>query len=274
VDERVEIARKVLEVGTKNDCPQPQGTCSESEQGVLNTLTGGVQDLNSEVDKGSTEPEEENQAGAPPPPTTSTEPDSSAFSNIEENSASEAERSTEDRIALLAQLQRDNQRKANERKMQGSRRSEQSRENLKGGKHEVYKKDLRKLAGRWRDGMYELFPDVQVAKWGGKEMGQVGKLVELHGAEVVGISLDYVQREWGSIKQRFLKGKGSYPSVGLLLRFHDVLCLEAQKWQKIRADLEAGRKWLKDHPDELYMPDELDRRFTKAEEEYKALTGG
>lgn len=96
------------------------------------------------------------------------------------------------------------------------------------------KRQLQTLEDHWRTLMKDKFSGVHIAPWEGRERGQVWNLVEKYTGEIVQEALSYLVEQWDEIRTRMLKGRGGVPSVGFLLRFHDVLVVESQLWTEYR----------------------------------------
>jgi hypothetical protein len=125
---------------------------------------------------------------------------------------------------------------------------------------------LRRFEEIWCVGMRRAFPDLEIAKWGPAERGKARNLLQKYSGPVVEQALDYLISEWPSINERILKGRGSVPSLGLLLKVHDILVPEAQRWAGNADVLREYEQWFKDHPNDPYPPDELERRYRAAQE--------
>jgi hypothetical protein len=82
----------------------------------------------------------------------------------------------------------------------------------------------------WFDEMRLKYKDLTLpSRWQIKELAQVRKLLVLYKAELVGQAMRYLIAAWDDIRDRYLKGKSGYPSVGFLLACHGSLFLEAQE---------------------------------------------
>lgn len=148
------------------------------------------------------------------------------------------------------------------------------RENLEGdggGSSVSTRKQLKKLEAMWTEGIREMLPDVTVAAWGGKERGQARQLLEKYDGNIVETGVDYVLREWDSIRDRFLRGRGVVPTLGFLLKFHDSLIIEAQLWNEFRkAELE-WKEFFRKNPGSLYPPADLEKKYKAAKKKFEAL---
>lgn len=181
----------------------------------------------------------------------------------------------------LEKLRAQNQaaaRAEGEARMRESRKSEENLKNSKGRDVPIsMKQAFRQMEAEWREGMKQRFPDVTVAMWGAKERGCVKPLVEAYGVQVAGISVSYVLAEWESISERFLRGRGAVPSLGVLSRFHDVLCIEAQRWITLKKLEDELVDWSKNNPAKpgrmVRAPTDLVERINKARTEMEAIRG-
>jgi len=125
------------------------------------------------------------------------------------------------------------------------------------------KKQLQTLEETWRFLMEDKFPGIQIAAWEGRERGQVWNLVEKYTGEIVKEALQYLVERWDEIRTRMLKGKGGVPSVGFLLRFHDVLVVESQLWTEYRHVKKQVDDYYGGDPYKPDPPEPLNSRYEK-----------
>jgi biotin operon repressor len=126
-------------------------------------------------------------------------------------------------------------KKRAEAQMQKAKAKEAKMEALGGKPVPVTRrKQLQTLEKTWCSLMEDKFQGVRIAPWEGRERGQVWNLVEKYSGEIVQEALSYLVERWDEIRTRMLKGRGGVPSVGFLLRFHDVLVVESQLWTEYR----------------------------------------
>jgi len=158
-----------------------------------------------------------------------------------------------------------------------NRKNEQRATNLQGNGLNGSKltpeqrKRLKKCEGLWLSGMRARWPDATFAAWSGKERGQCTKLLKLYPGDLVGQALSYVITNWDAIKERLFRGKGSFPTVGMVLRLHDVLVPEAETLGKALAVRDEYKQWFKDNPNSLYPPDDLEARYNAVKPDLEAL---
>lgn len=160
-----------------------------------------------------------------------------------------------------------------EQNLQRLRVREQREQNLKsdGPKSLSRRRLLKRFEEIWLTEMRDRFPGIQFAGWEAKERGQMDQLTEKYSGEVVEHALRYVVRRWDKIQARFLRGKGGMPSLGFLVKLHDVLVPESQRWAELSVVEKEWEDWSKANPNDLYPPDDLKERFTKAQKELEAL---
>jgi AraC-like DNA-binding protein len=163
-------------------------------------------------------------------------------------------------------------RAAREEKLAKTRDKEIKEQNLKGGVVSLSRtKILKRLEARWMQEMADRFPGLKFATWGPKEKKQAYDLVEKYGGEIIEYAVQYLIREWERIQARYLKGKGSVPGLGFLLKFHDSLVPEAQRYGKLLAIREEWQGWFKQHPGDMYPPGDLEKRYQEARRDLEAL---
>lgn len=133
------------------------------------------------------------------------------------------------------------------------------------------RRELQQIESSWTSMMQARFPGVKLAAWAGKERGQVKLLMEKYGGPITRLALDYVVSYWDDIRNRFFKGKGGVPSIGFLLKFHDVIVIEAQRrseWLKVKEDWE---RWHTQNPSSPYPPPELEAQFQRCKRDVEGL---
>jgi len=163
-------------------------------------------------------------------------------------------------------------RAAREAQTNKARVREQCQANLasKGPKEMSKRKQVAKLQETWRKAMTARYPSLSFARWEGKEAGQALKLAEKYSGPVAEQALDYLVTNWDAIQQRLLKGKGTVPSLGLLLKCHDILVPEAQQWASLRGVQKEWRDWFDLHPGK-YPPSELRARYDAVKSDLEKL---
>lgn len=123
----------------------------------------------------------------------------------------------------------------------------------------------------WLDSLRSRWDDTLFATWGPKERGQVAHLLDRYSGVVVEQALRYVVDQWDSIKSRLFKGKGTFPSVGVVVAMHNILVPEAQLWSKIATIRQEYDQWFRDHPNDMVPPAELKERYDSARKDMEAL---
>jgi hypothetical protein len=152
-----------------------------------------------------------------------------------------------------------------------AKKREQAKKNLEGGAVPPARaKQLKALENLWRDLMEVHQPKLTIAKWGGKERGQAWQLVEKYDGKIVQDALRYVVENWESIRKRFFKGSGGKPTVGLVLRLHDSLVIEAQTWSEHQGTISEWEQWFRDNPHDLPSSD-LRARYERAKKDLQGL---
>jgi hypothetical protein len=142
-----------------------------------------------------------------------------------------------------------------------------------GGKGAAKDKSFGKLVTRlesaWRAAFTQHFPDTPLAAWSGREVGQVGQLVEKYNGEIAKEGLLYVAKNWTVISERFKKAP-QVPTPGWLLSLHDSLIPEASKFGKVVGVLEEWNSWWAENPKKR-PPQELKKRFEAHRKELESL---
>lgn len=133
-----------------------------------------------------------------------------------------------------------------------------------------YKRLVTALQREFVRGYKEFFPDVPLAKWAGKEHGQIKQLVEKYSGEQVSYGLNYMLLNWTVISKRFHR-KASVPSPGFLLSFHNDLIPEAVRWSRVADVKREYDTWVEANPYILEVPLELRRKYEEVKGELEAL---
>lgn len=153
-----------------------------------------------------------------------------------------------------------------------NRKREKNLANLQGKVQPVGKrKQMEQIEAQWRSALHDKFPELALAQWAGRERGQVQMLIEKYGGPLAGLSLDYVVKNWEIIRGRFLKGTGGVPSVGFVLRFHEVLVAEAQQWTAVKIVQAEIEQWQRENPSIPVLPHELSSKARSLAPTAKAL---
>lgn len=113
----------------------------------------------------------------------------------------------------------------------------------------------------WRECLDRLAPGVTVAAWQVRERSQIKGLLDRYGPDVVQDALRYVCRRWDFLRKRFFRGQGGVPSIGFLVKFHDVIVPEAQQWHQVETVKRERDAWFADNPHEYAAPPELEARY-------------
>lgn len=174
------------------------------------------------------------------------------------------------RIIAAAQ---EKSRKQREENMAKAKKRETAVSNLAGrpATSAVMKPTLR-LEAVWLEEMKKRYPDVVFPAWEAKERGMMKRLLDKYGDAVTEKLLRYVVRSWDKIQEKFFKGKTSVPSLGFVVRFHDVMALEAQTKGDGESVADIEREidaWQAANPGES-MPSELRQRYREALKQEKS----
>lgn len=109
--------------------------------------------------------------------------------------------------------------------------AELRRQNLRGKRPS---RELLRLEERWFEGVRQFWPDTEFAAWGPREYGQVRGLLGRYSHDVVELLLEYASWGWRAINARYFKGAGTVPTVGMVVKMHDLISPEAQRWGPYR----------------------------------------
>jgi hypothetical protein len=171
--------------------------------------------------------------------------------------------------------------KAFQRGSQGAREAQGGEGRRKGGGRARSRKgparsreswaQLDALEPVWVGGLRAGWPDVDFAAWGPAERGQIDWLLERYSGEVVEQALRYVVGQWTAIKTRMFKGQGTFPSLRVLVKLHDVLVPEAQRWNEISSVKHEYDAWFAANPNAMVPPQDLGGRYDAVKNEMKAL---
>lgn len=123
----------------------------------------------------------------------------------------------------------------------------------------------------WREEFARVFSEITLAGWQVRERSQIKTMLDKYGFDVVSASLRYLCRRWDFLRARFFRGKGGVPSIGFLVRFHDVVAPEAQQWLQAEAVKRERDAWFAEHPHEFAAPSELEQRYEKIRSTLRSL---
>lgn len=154
-----------------------------------------------------------------------------------------------------------------QKRMKAQEAKEQRQKNLKSGGPKG--PGVRALEKVWVECMAVLEPELTIA-WDAKQRGQAKHLIERYGVQIASDALRYVVENWNKIGPRYFKRPG-VPTVGLVLKLHDSLVIEAQKWSQHRETISEWEEWAKENPYSLDPPGDLKARYQKAKNELQAL---
>lgn len=137
-------------------------------------------------------------------------------------------KSTEERMGVLASIERaqERHRAERERKLdEASKRSTQqaARESYAAEMGLTIEEAPRvvSIGKLWRSKMADFFPELPLSKLGRKEYAQFKNLKKKYPEEgVVETYLTYCFDNWSAINEQFCKGAASHPHIGFLLKFH------------------------------------------------------
>lgn len=153
-------------------------------------------------------------------------------------------------------------RAARSEQQEKERANEQRQKNLQSkGPSTGQIKELEKI---WIENMKLVFPDKKPARWVGKERGQAKKLIDMYDFATVKEALQYVVCKWEEVNERFLKGNGSYPTIGFLLSMHGVLMLEAQGSDGVTRVEKEIEEWRRENPNVARTPAHLKEKLARA----------
>lgn len=130
---------------------------------------------------------------------------------------------------------------------------------------------VRALEQLWYELMERDLPSLTIARWGGKERGQARKLQDKYGVQIALDALRYVVANWNGINERIFKGRASHPTIGMVLKLHETLVIEAQKWSQHEQTISEWEAWTRENPYSLNAPGDLDERYQRAMKELEAL---
>lgn len=159
---------------------------------------------------------------------------------------------------------------SNEKRLQKALERDKRLANLAGSDVPVQqKKSLAAVSRAWSEELHSKYPDLVFAEWGPKERGICRNLLEKYPCQVTLTAVRYVIRRWDDIEARFFKRTGGVPTLGFLVRFHDTIFLEAQRWEGLSKVQEEWDRWFRENPGK-HPPSELVDRYQKAK---VAMTG-
>lgn len=152
-----------------------------------------------------------------------------------------------------------------ERSLKRKAQADQKASNLQGKPIVLSeRKQLKRCEEIWQRELRSKYPGIDFAAWGAEERGKCRHLLTKYPGEIVEHALNYLVAEWEGINARLLKGKGSVPSLGLLVKVHDILVPESQTWQASRDVIDEYQRWFKANPGNPYPPEDLERRYRQA----------
>jgi hypothetical protein len=114
------------------------------------------------------------------------------------------------------------------------------------------------------------FPGAPLAKWGGKERGQVMNLIEKYDGRTIQNLFDYALNEWDRVVSKFRDGP-DVPSVGWLLSMHATVVPAADKYSKVAVVWRKWQSWRDANPDSSEPPEELEAEYDKHQKEIERL---
>lgn len=125
------------------------------------------------------------------------------------------------------------------------------------------KEAVKRLQNVWVPEMRQRFPDLTIARWDGRNWGQAWKLIEKYDGESAAAAVKYVVRRWGDFSERYFKGKGTVPTIGMILNLHETIVPVAVQWEKHADTLEEWEKFYAENPYED-PPAELEKKYRAA----------
>jgi DNA-binding Lrp family transcriptional regulator len=164
------------------------------------------------------------------------------------------------------------QRKRGEEKLSQVRTDEQRQANLKGKVTSISsKQQIRKFEEAWMEGVRAKWPNITFATWGPKEVGMCKLLLERYSGDTIKQALHYLVEQWDTINSRFFKNQGGFPTLRLLSKLHDSLIPESQRWSELKAISERYHRWIRSHPNDLNLPEDLEAQYQAARKEMASL---
>lgn len=159
-----------------------------------------------------------------------------------------------------------------DRAIKQARGKEQRKANLKGKERPLsLGRKIQRLEELWLSEMRVRWPDTPFGSWSAAQRDQIGKLLDKYPGDSVEHAIKYLITRWDSINARIFRGRGSFPTVGTLSRWHDLVIPEAQSWLELSAVEQEYDAWFKAHPNAMSPPAELRERFQKAKKTLAAL---
>lgn len=167
-------------------------------------------------------------------------------------------------LSDVVQQAKDRARVANEKRLKKALDRDKRLANLAGSDVPVQqKKSIAALTQAWAEEMRSKYPDLAFGAWGPKERGICKNLLEKYPCQVTLTAVRYVIRRWDDIEARYFKRTGGFPSLGFLVKFHDTIFLEAQRWEGLSQIQEEWDRWFRENPDKR-PPSDLVARYQKA----------
>lgn len=179
-----------------------------------------------------------------------------------------------DRLASLREVEAKAQARSSQQKLEQAQKNEQRLKNFEGKPvSESVNKTLKHLESYWTNEISKTRQDVTIAKWDVKVRGQARMLIEKYNGDLVAIGLRYLIAKWSLVNERFFRGRATLPTMGILLKFHETLMVEAQQWVKFEKVEKEYKAWLDANPNSMYPPSELQERYKQAQREMGSLGG-
>lgn len=121
----------------------------------------------------------------------------------------------------------------------------------------------------WVEGMRRLNPDITDIMWDDGSISQITKLVATYDVTRVEALVEYVLSFWPQISERYFKGKGGFPSIGLLSsKIHVSFLADAVVWKKHAG---AIQEWESYGNEYRKRPDAVSARYIEAIQELERL---
>lgn len=157
-------------------------------------------------------------------------------------------------------------KESNTRRLRRAMEKDQRRQNLEGSATPLsLRKSVSVIQNTWKEEMAAHFPDITFGPWAAKERKLCKDLVEKYSCQLTLTAIRYVIRRWGDIEERYFKRSGGFPSIGFLVRFHDTMFPEAQRWEKVAAIEEEWDRWFRENPGKR-PPSDLRRKYQSLKE--------
>jgi hypothetical protein len=174
---------------------------------------------------------------------------------------------------LKARVGRDAAKRA-ETQLAKEKKRAQAAENLNGngksGLTPTQKQALKQVESVWSAEMGKRFPDLAIAAWDAKNRGQARNLVTKYDGRSAIAAVKYVVRGWEEFNEKYFKGTGTLPTIGMILKLHETIVPVAVQWEKHADTMEEWEKFYAEHPYDD-PPADLEKKYRAAKASLNAL---